>query len=149
MTTTSYDISHAGIAPGDPVLKLVARTPVYVGLDTSLRNAAQVMAEEFIGAVLVRGPHGPAGILSERDIVTGLAEGADPDTDRARDLMTPDLASVLASETILDAGHRMLGNEIRHLLVTTAGGSTVGLVSVRDVLAVLSDEVRPRVPFTP
>jgi CBS domain-containing protein len=143
MTTTSYDTSHAGIAPADPVLRLVARTPVYVELDNTLRTAAQVMAEESIGAVLVRGPHGPAGILSERDLATGLAEGADPDLDRARDLMTPDLASVLANESILDAGRRMLGNEIRHLVVTTVDGSTLGLVSIRDVLAVLSDEARP------
>lgn len=148
MTTTSYDIPLAGIGPYDPVLRVVARTPVYVDLDTTLRTAARVMAEESIGAVLVRGPCGPVGILSERDIVTGLSEGADPDVDRARDLMTPDLASVLASESILDASHRMLGNEIRHLVVTTVGGSTVGLVSIRDLLAVLSDEVRPRVPFS-
>jgi signal-transduction protein with cAMP-binding, CBS, and nucleotidyltransferase domain len=60
--------------------------------------------------------------------------------------MTPDLASVLATDTVVDAGRQMLGNEIRHLVITTVDGSTVGLVSMRDVLAVLSDEVRSPAP---
>jgi CBS domain-containing protein len=34
------------------------------------------MTDETIGGVLVRGPHGPVGVLSERDLVTTLAEGA-------------------------------------------------------------------------
>jgi CBS domain-containing protein len=65
------------------------RQPVHVLLDTTLRACARVMAEESIGAVLVRGPYAPAGVLSERDVVTALAEGAHSDRDRARDLYSP------------------------------------------------------------
>jgi signal-transduction protein with cAMP-binding, CBS, and nucleotidyltransferase domain len=126
------------IVPLDPVLRLVARTPVYVPLDAPLRTVAATMADESIGVVLVRGPYGPAGIVSERDIVLALAEDGDPDQERARDVMTPDLASIGSGETILMAAHVMLANEIRHLVVTS-GSATVGLVSMRDVLAVLAD----------
>ena len=118
------------------MVKLIARTPVFVSLDATLREAAETLTEESIGALLVHGPHGPAGLLSERDIVAALAQGADPDRDRTRNFMTPDIASVPPTATILAARDRMLENEIRHLVVTK-GETTIGLISMRDVLAAL------------
>jgi CBS domain-containing protein len=138
ITKRQYDGSTTLVAAGDEaVVTLVARTPVYVSLDATLRDAARMMAEETIGALLVHGPHGPAGLLSERDITAALAEGADADRDRVRDYMTPDLASVGADATTGDAMDRMLANEIRHLVVTR-GAATIGLISIRDVAAALS-----------
>ncbi|HEV8627028.1 MAG TPA: CBS domain-containing protein [Acidimicrobiia bacterium] len=125
---------RTAITEHDHVVKLIARTPVVVSLDATLREAAEILTEESIGALLVRAPHGPAGVLSERDIVAALAEGADPDRDRARDFMTPDIASVAPTATILEARERMVENEIRHLLVSK-GETTMGLVSMRDILA--------------
>jgi CBS domain-containing protein len=115
---------------------------VHVLLDTTLRAVAQTLAEESIGAVLVRGSHGPAGIVSERDVTAALAEGADPDRERARDRMTTDLAFIAATDTIVAAANLMLANEIRHLAVTAAS-TTIGIVSMRDVLALFADEARP------
>jgi len=121
----------------DPVMQLPRRQPVHVLLDTTLRACARVMADESIGAVLVRGSHGPAGVLTERDIVAALAEGAHADRDRARDFMTADIDGVPEMTTIAAAARRMLRNEIRHLTVTR-DGKTVGVISSRDVLAVLA-----------
>jgi CBS domain-containing protein len=115
----------------------VAWRPISVLLDTPLPDIAEVMSEESIGVVLVRGPHGPIGIVSERDLTVALAESSDPTRDRARDVMTADLASIDAHQSILAAADAMLANEIRHLVVT-AEGSMTGLVSMRDVLRVLA-----------
>ncbi|MGH9009390.1 MAG: CBS domain-containing protein, partial [Acidimicrobiia bacterium] len=82
----------------------------------------------------------PAGVLSERDIVAALAEGADADVERARDFMTADVEAVPESATIADASRLMLRDEIRHLAVTR-GEQTVGLVSMRDVLAVPAGDI--------
>ena len=122
----------------DPVMRLPHRQPIHVLLDTTLRACARVMAEESIGAVLVRGPHGPAGVLTERDVVSALAEGAHPDRVRARDFMTADIDGVPEMTTIVEAAREMLRNEIRHLAVTR-DGQTVGLISQRDVLAILAN----------
>lgn len=134
-----------GTTPGEavlePVLGLVSRSPVYVSPDATLRTVAGVLAEESIGAVLVRGAQGPAGIVSERDVVNALAGGAQPDRERARDVMTPEPASVASSDPILAVADHMLGSEIRHLVVTK-NNTTVGVVSMRDVLAVFADERR-------
>lgn len=128
----------ATLSASDPVIRLVHRAPVMVHLDTTLQQCARVMTEESIGAVLVQASHGPAGVLSERDIVAAAAEGADLNYDRARDFMTPDIDTVDGGTTIRYAAQEMLGNEIRHLAVTD-GKKTVGLISIRDLLAVLSN----------
>lgn len=125
------------VDPGDPVVRLVRRAPVYVFLDASLRAVAETMAEESIGAVLVRAPHGPAGIVSERDVLLALADGAHPSRERARDVMTADLAVVPSTATVREAAKAMLAYEIRHLGVTT-DEMVIGIVSMRDVLAVLA-----------
>jgi len=122
----------------DPVMRLPHRQPVHVLVDTTLRTCARVMSDESIGALLVLGPQRrPAGVLTERDIVNALAEGAHADRDRAQDFMTADIDAVPETMTIGEAAREMLGNEIRHLVVTR-DGQTVGVISSRDVLAVLA-----------
>jgi CBS domain-containing protein len=125
------------LTAADPVMHLVHRAPVWVYLDTTLRACARVMSEESIGAVLVKGPYDPAGVLSERDIVAAAAGGAGLDGHLARDFMTAEVDAVDEMTTIGDAAREMLRNEIRHLAVMH-GDHTVGLISMRDVLAVLT-----------
>lgn len=132
---------RVGIGPGAAALRVIARSPVFVHLDTVLRDVAAVMAEESIGVVLVRGRERPAGIVSERDLVAALAEGADPDKARAGDVMTSDLACVPLGTNILDVADLMLENEIRHILLVT-DQATVGVVSMRDIMTVLADASR-------
>lgn len=133
---TPYDDSIP-LTPRDHVRRLVRRSPVYVLLDATLPEIASVMAEESIGVVLVRAPHGPAGIVSERDLALAVAADEEPDATRARDVMTTDLACISAEDSILSAANVMLANEIRHLVVTS-GPVTTGLVSMRDVVGVLA-----------
>ena len=127
------------LSAADPVMRLVHRAPVWVHLDTTLRACARIMAEESIGAVLVRGPHDPTGVLSERDIIAAVASGAGVDAHLARDFMTADVDSVDEMATIGEAVAEMLRNEIRHLAVSR-GDHTIGLISMRDLLAVLAAE---------
>ena len=127
----------ATLTATDPVLRLVHRAPVWVHLDTTLRACARIMAEESIGAVLVHGRHNPAGVLSERDIVAAVADEARMDSHLARDYMTADVDAVDEMATIGEALQEMLRNEIRHLAVLR-DGKTIGLISIRDVLAVMA-----------
>lgn len=127
------------LTAADPVMHLVHRAPVWVHLDTTLRACARIMAEESIGAVLVRGPHDPTGVLSERDIIAAVASGAGVDAHLARDFMTADVDSVDEMAPIGEAVAEMLRNEIRHLAVSR-GDHTIGLISMRDLLAVLAAE---------
>ena len=132
----------------EAVRSLVKQPPVVVYPESTLRAVAQTLSEEWIGAVVVRGTRPPGapgsraeGVVSERDIVQALADGLDPDTTRAQDVMTLDLACAAPDESVLEVTARMLDNEIRHMPVIE-DGVVVGVVSERDALRVLVDEHR-------
>jgi CBS domain-containing protein len=126
----------ARVGPGDPIIWLVTRQAVSGYPSDTLREAAERLAEEAIGVLVVVNPQGLAGIVSERDIVRGLAEGADPDVERVADVMTDVVLQIESAESVSGVAATMLANEIRHAVVTD-GDSVAGVVSIRDVLGVL------------
>jgi CBS domain-containing protein len=105
--------------------------------ETSVAEAASLLASRRIGAVLVdggKGAGGLAGILSERDIVRGLAERGAGVLDRpVGDLMTRDVVVTTSSHTIDRVMGLMTERRIRHLPVVD-NGALVGVISIGDVV---------------
>jgi signal-transduction protein with cAMP-binding, CBS, and nucleotidyltransferase domain len=132
----------------EPVRELLRRPAVVVDVGTSLRDVAAALSEELIGAAVVRRTlitggtvvH-PEGIVSERDISRAVAEELDLDTVRAGDLMSVELASAEAGDTILRVAMRMLAHGIRHVPVKD-GNRIVGVVSERDVLGAFVQQIQ-------
>ena len=116
------------------VNEVATREPVVVPPQTSLRVAAEVMYQHSIGAVLVGTGKGLMGILSERDVVSALASGADPDGATVAGAMSHDVVSLRAHDTLYDAAVDMLDLGIRHVPVVDEWGALLGMVSVRDLL---------------
>jgi CBS domain-containing protein len=130
----------------ETVRTLIDRPTVDVDPDASLRQVAETLAEDYIGVGVVRSAppsRGPGthaeGLISERDIVRALAEGADPDEEIAQDVMTLDLVSLPPGATLSVVAKCMIDNEIRHVPVID-DGVVVGVVSERDILRALLDE---------
>jgi signal-transduction protein with cAMP-binding, CBS, and nucleotidyltransferase domain len=122
---------------------LITRPAVYVHPDVSLRTVAQMLTSEKIGLVAVGDSRHLMGIISERDVVRLVGEGADPDAERARDVMTEELVRVASATLVLDVAGLMLEHDIRHIVVAADGGRN-HVVSVRDILAsVIEDEIPP------
>lgn len=116
------------------------RGPVVARVDPSLTlcEVAEELVADEIGAVLVDGPHGPAGVLSERDIITVLSSGGDPDVRQAAEVMSPDIVWGAPNESISAVARRMCDAGVRHIPIRD-GATVVGVVSMRDVLEVLLD----------
>lgn len=127
------------LGPRDPVGRLVQRDPVVVAEKLTLRAVAAVLSGAGIGAALVDRGDGTLGIVSERDIVRALADDADPDEIWSADVMTEDLVAADVSEPILQVALRMLDEGIRHIAIGE-GDDIVGVVSARDVFAVLAED---------
>ena len=108
--------------------------PVMVPPQAVLRAVADIMARHDIGAVLVGTPKQPLGIVSERDVVTALARGANPDDMRASAAMSADLVALRPADAVYDAAVDMLDLGIRHVPVTDGHGHYTGVVSIRDLL---------------
>lgn len=109
-----------------------------VGPAHTLRQAAQKMATRKVGAALVLDPEadGP-GILTERDVLLAVAAGQDPDVELVGEHLTPDAVSVEPDVPLEQAAAAMVRGGFRHLVVCE-GAELVGVLSVRDVVAVWS-----------
>jgi CBS domain-containing protein len=125
----------------DPIRALTRTEVVFIDEESTLREAASLLADEDIGAVIVRNELGMSGIISERDVTRAVAEGIDPDTVSAADVMTPEPISADPEDTILAVAERMITANIRHLPVLHGAGP-IGVVSARDVLRALADASR-------
>ena len=118
----------------DPVTVLGPRPAAVVPLDADLDEAMGVMLAQKVGAVLVTDEHGRlAGILTERDFLTKLADRPGFGREPVAAWMTRHPESLAPTDTIGSALGKMAGGGYRHLPVVD-GGVPVAVVSVRDVI---------------
>jgi CBS domain-containing protein len=104
---------------------------------TSLREATQRMVERRVGSILVVDGDRLLGILTERDVLRVFAVG---DFDAlVEDVMTPNPETAEPDESLAQARLVMLHGGFRHLPVME-GAQVVGILSLRDLLAVTDDE---------
>ena len=103
--------------------------------DQNIAEAAITLTEHKIGALLVESQDGQiAGILSERDIVGGMApHGADLHDVAVSELMTTNVIRCSPNYTINEAMAMMTDRRIRHLPVFD-GEELVGFISIGDLV---------------
>lgn len=108
---------------------------VSVTSSMSVLEVAQLLRQRRIGAVLVKNPQGPIeGVLSERDIIGGLAtQGAAVLDEPAHALMTAKVITCTPHDEVQEALEVMTNNRVRHLPVMDAG-KLVGMVSIGDLV---------------
>ena len=108
-----------------------------VGPDATLAEVAKRMRLEDCDSVAVMADKRLLGIITERDLVRAIADGVDPTRTRADTFMSADPATVTADEDVSMVAVKMMALGIRHLPVVDARGAPVGLISARDLVAVL------------
>jgi CBS domain-containing protein len=133
-----YTTSRRSMHPTDVVARIMVWPVATVPGEASLREVAESLAADGIGAVGVVEKGHLAGVVSERDVVNHLAQGANPEHVTAAEMMTTDLVTAHQDDPILDTARRMLEAEIRHLPVVDEE-KIAGFVSMRDIFAVLLD----------
>lgn len=114
---------------------LTASSLVRVPADATLREVAEVIDEDDVGAVIV-GVESVDGIVSERDVVRAVAAHLDPSTATALSVATTEVVRVDAGAPIDDVAASMMEHYVRHLLVEE-DGAVIGVVSARDLLGAL------------
>jgi CBS domain-containing protein len=124
--------------PQDAVECLVRGPAVSVPENVTLRAVAAVLSAADIGAALVRSEAGSIRMVSERDVARALADGADPDNVWSADVASAGLVTADVRDRILQVAFRMLEENIRHVAIER-DGEVIGVVSSRDVFAVLAE----------
>ena len=127
-----------------PLSVLMATTIATIQSNASLRASAELMRDRRMGSLLTIEAGEIVGIVTERDLVwKGLAGNRDPDSTHVSAVMSSPLVSIDINRTIRDASQAMAERSVRHLAVTD-GGKIVGVLSVRDLVKMVSIRDRPR-----
>jgi CBS domain-containing protein len=101
--------------------------------ERSVTEAAIAIEEHKVGALLVMKENKPAGILSERDIVTRVvSKGLNPKAVKVEEVMTKDLVVISLDTSIREAMAIMTHRKCRHLPVMD-GDKLAGLISIGDL----------------
>ncbi len=129
-----------GIGLQDPVERLVGAPVATIRPTATLREAAVALAADSVGLLVVVDPHTVRGVLSERDLVAAIADDVDLDDARVRDHASTELVQVDERASIVDAAEAMAQAQVRHLAVAR-DGTVTGIVSVRDIVHVLLEDV--------
>jgi CBS domain-containing protein len=133
----------------DPVTAVGLRPPATVPVSGDLDAAMAAMMSRGVGAVLVVDAAGRlAGILTERDFLTKLADRPGFGGEPVSRWMTRHPEAVGPSDTIGAALGKMAGGGYRHLPVVAAG-VPVGVLSVRDVIRHVVGLCRENSPAAP
>jgi CBS domain-containing protein len=103
----------------------------------TLAEVAREMRLEDSDSVAVINSDRLVGIITERDLVRAIADGVDPKQATAGVVMTPNPATVSADEDVSVVALKMMRLGIRHLPVIDPTGKAVGLLSARNLVAVL------------
>ncbi|PIL44339.1 CBS domain-containing protein [Massilia eurypsychrophila] len=103
--------------------------------EDTVRRAAELMKELDVGAVPVVDGAKLVGMLTDRDItIRSTAAGQDPSKTRAGDVMSTDVRTCFATQTVEEVLAEMGDVQIRRVVVVDqASHSLVGIVSLGDM----------------
>jgi len=118
----------------------MTKAVLVVGPDHTIRQTAQLMSTRRVGSAVVVDPDGAGvGIITERDILNAIGGGGDPDTERTSSHITWDVVYAGPAWTLGEAAAAMVRGGFRHLVVVE-GDEVLGIISVRDILRIWSEQ---------
>ena len=127
--------------PGRLVADLIGSETFSLPGSSMVLDAARLMAEKRIGALLVVEEGRLKGIFSERDaLFRVLALGRDPGITPISGVMTPTPKTVRPDASAVSALLMMRDGEFRHLPVVESG-EVLGVISLRDFMGAELQEV--------
>ena len=114
---------------------------ITIGRNASVFDAIKLMADRAVGSLLVMDGNALVGIVTERDYARKvILKGRASDSTEVGDIMTTELVTTSASQTVRDCMTLMTEERIRHLPVVE-DGQVIGLISIGDLVnAIISDQ---------
>lgn len=117
----------------ETIADAMSRDVVAVLPSDSAEEAARLMQQHDVGSIPVVSGGQLKGILTDRDIVLRcIAEGRDPKSVKAADVMSSELTVVTPQQTLQDAASIMATEQIRRLPVVQ-DGHLEGMISLADI----------------
>jgi CBS domain-containing protein len=128
------------------IAQICQRHVITIGAAATLREAAALMREHHVGALVVTaeagGQNQVVGVLTDRDLaIEVLARGMGTEDLRVAQVASRRLAAVPGSAGIGEAVAAMQQAGVRRLLVTESDGQLAGFVTADDLLDALAGQL--------
>jgi len=121
--------------------ELMTRDPVMVEPDATVKDAARMMRDRDIGALLVADRGQLVGLLTDRDIVVrGIAEKGDPSSTKVMDIVSKEVETVKPNDSVDQAVKKMRSKAMRRIPVVDERGKPVGIVAIGDLAVELDSK---------
>jgi CBS domain-containing protein len=111
------------------------------GPDATLGALATTMDEKGVGSVVITEGNRVVGIVTDRDVALTLAREERPAALTAADVMTGEPLTLPSSAGLGELTERMAAASVRRVPVVDDGGVIVGIVTLDDVVRLLSTEL--------
>jgi CBS domain-containing protein len=124
-------------------LRNFCRKPtVKISPEKTIWEACQMMKDNEVGCLIVENNGKLCGILTDRDIalkVTG--EEKEPRATKVADVMTPDPVRISINQDLQHLTSLMHAFYVRRVPVVDGYDTTLGIVTLDDLIALLGDEM--------
>jgi CBS domain-containing protein len=115
---------------------------VTLSATATVAEAARLMRDKRVGAVVVTSSARPTGILTDRDIaVSVVAAGKDPAAVPVGEVMHRSPAVIDQDQGIFEAARTFSERGVRRLPVVDRTGNLVGILALDDLLMLLGAEM--------
>jgi CBS domain-containing protein len=125
--------------------QLCQRDILTVSAEAPVRKAAEMMRTHHVGALALTDPEDPTrvvGVVTDRDLVIHLlAQDRTPQEQNIGAFSTVHLIRVPGTATVHEAVQAMNQHGVRRVFITEPNGRLMGLLSIDDLLATLTDEL--------
>jgi len=128
---------------GLSITELFERNPIWLRTSATLLDAAQLMAQNHIGDIIVVKEQNeklvPVGMLTDRDIVVkAVARRIAAEAMKVSELMTLDVITAKDSSSLSEVMHLMSDNGVSRLPIVNEAGSLVGILTSKRLFQYLA-----------
>ncbi|RUM87864.1 MAG: CBS domain-containing protein [Thermovibrio sp.] len=123
-----------------PVKDLIKRKVVVIEPDDPVKLAAKRMEDKLVGSLVVIDGDKPIGIITDRDIAIRVVGAEKSPETPVREVMTKDPITIREDATFFELTKAFRDHAVRRLIVVDKEGRLVGLISIDDVMELLTTE---------
>lgn len=125
-----------------PIINIARTDVVTAGPGQSAGNLATLMKEEGVGSVIIVEKERPVGIVTDRDLVMEVLEPREDSREvTAEAVMTETVITVQSDTGVFQTTAKMYEYGIRRVPVVDSDGLLAGVVTLDDILVLLTDEL--------
>ena len=121
-------------------------SPILKSASITLKEAAEIMANEQVGFLLIGDNDQLRGTLTDRDIVIrGVSKGKNINSTPVEDILTDEILYCRETQSTDEVAQNMSEQQVRRLPVVNDEKRLVGIVSLGDIAQHLSADIAGKV----